>query len=79
MEIQVVKNKRKRMILTPKRKKKKGGGEVDEEKSNCNYPSILVNIGTNPTVLSAGFSPPINASFCRGQLFFSEISLQMYY
>lgn len=79
MEIQVVKNKRKRMILTPKRKKKRVGGEVDEEKSNCNYPSILVNIGTNPTVLSAGFSPPINASFCRGQLFFSEISLQMYY
>ena len=39
------------MILTPERKKNGGGEEVDEEKSNCNYPSILFNIGTNPTVL----------------------------
>ena len=44
------------------KKKKTGGGvggrkEVDEEKSNCNYPSILVNIGTNPTVLCWLLSP----------------------
>lgn len=53
MEIQVVKNKRKCMILTPKRgeKSQKNKKEVDEEKPNCNYPSILVNIGTHPTVL----------------------------
>lgn len=34
-----------------------GRKEVDEEKSNCNYPSILVNIGTNPTVLCWLLSP----------------------
>lgn len=55
MEIQVVKNKQKRMILTPKRGKKRKK-EVDE-KSNCNYPSILVNTGTNPTVLCWFLSP----------------------
>ena len=45
------------MILTPKRKKKKKGKKEVDEKSNCNYPSILVNTGTNPTVLCWFLSP----------------------
>lgn len=56
-EIQVVKNKRKHMILTPKRKKRKRKKKEVDEKSNCNYPSILVNTGTNPTVLCCFLSP----------------------
>lgn len=66
---------------TRKKKKRERGRErkeADEEKSNCNYPSILVNIGTNPTVLYWFLSP--NQCFVLPRsTFFSEISLQMYY
>jgi hypothetical protein len=50
----VVKNKKECTVLTPKENEKENTQKrrlVKKKKSNCNYPSILVNTGTDPRVL----------------------------